>query len=131
MTALLAGLSGGALGADSLPDMLAPVSRASQEFLLELPLESAVWACREAVVDMGWGVESIEPRRLVIRRGWWGFSRDVLQIEILLAEAGPAATRIAFNGSLRWERFGRELVREMNRLRNAMEVAAHRSSDRR
>ena len=106
------------------------MSRDSSEFRLELPVEAAAWACREAMVTMGWGVESIEPHRLVMRRGWWGFSRDPAAIEILLSEAGPQATRIVLNGHLRWERSGRELHREMNRFRNAVEVAARRSSDR-
>jgi hypothetical protein len=82
------------------------------------------------MVSMGWGVDSIEPRRMVMRRGWWGFSRDPATIEVLLSEAGPRATRIELNGRLRWERSGRELNREMNRFRNAVEVAARRSSDR-
>jgi hypothetical protein len=41
------------------------VSTASDEFRLELPLESASWACREVIVSLGWEVESIEPHRLV------------------------------------------------------------------
>jgi hypothetical protein len=79
------------------------------------------------MVSMGWGVESIEPHRLVMRRGWWGFSRDPLTIEILLTQAAPHATTIVLNGHLRWERSGRELNREMNRFRNAVEVAARRA----
>jgi hypothetical protein len=104
------------------------VSTASDELRLDLPVESASWACREAIVGMGWGVESIEPRRIAIRRGWWGFSRDPATIEILLSEEGAEATRIVLNGRLRWERSGRELGREMNRLRNAVEVAARRTN---
>jgi hypothetical protein len=72
----------------------------------------------------GLGVESIEPHRLVMRRGWWGFSRDPATIEVLLSEAGPRATSVVLNGRLKWERSGRELNREMNRFRNALEVAA-------
>jgi hypothetical protein len=79
------------------------------------------------MVSMGWGVESIEPHRLVMRRGWWGFSRDPLTIEVLISEAGPGATGIVLGGHLRWERSGRELNREMNRFRNAVEVAARRA----
>jgi hypothetical protein len=50
----------------------------------------------------------------------------------LLSEAGPEATRILLNGRI-WG-LGRATERnvngEMNRLRNAMEVAARRSPDR-
>lgn len=109
------------------------MSTASGEFRLELPLESAAWACREAIAGMGWEVESIEAHRLVTRRGFWGFSRDSAQIEVLLSEAGPQTTTIVLNGRI----FGlgrgakRHLDGEMNRLRNAAEVAARHSPDRR
>jgi hypothetical protein len=103
-------------------------SRASVEFRLELPLESASWACREAIVRMGWGVESIEPHRLVTRRSWWGFSRDPASIEVLLSEAGADATTVVLNGHILW--WGKhQLTGELNRFRNAVEVAA-RLSDR-
>lgn len=106
------------------------MSKASGEFRLELPLESASWACREAIAGMGWGVESIEPHRLVIRRGLWGFGRDPATIEILLSEAGPEASTVALNGRMvGFGRFdARHLNGEINRLRNAVEVAAHRLS---
>jgi hypothetical protein len=81
---------------------------------------------------MGWEVESIEPHRLVTRRGMWGFSRDQAKIEVLLSEAGPEATTIVLNGRIwglgPWAT--RHLNGEMNRLRNATEVAARRSPDR-
>lgn len=104
------------------------MSTASDEFRLQLPVESASWACREAIVAMGWEVESIEPHRLVLRRSWWGFSRDPSTIEVRLSEAGPGATTIALDGRIRW--WGRrQLEGEMNRFRNAAEVAARRSPD--
>lgn len=106
--------------------MGAIVSKASDEFRVELPAESASWACREAIVSMGWEVESIEPLRLVTRRSWWGFSRDPSRIEVLLSEAGPEATTIVLNGRIML-RGKRQLQGEMNRLRNAVEVAARRS----
>jgi hypothetical protein len=111
---------------------LALVSTASAEFRLELPLEPASWACREAVVSMGWEVEAIEPQRLVTRRGFWGFSRDSAKIEVLPSEAGAEATAIVLNGHI----FGvgrgakRHLDGEMSRLRNAAEVAARRAPGR-
>lgn len=102
----------------------------SDELRLELPTESAAWTCREATVSMGWEVESIEPNRLVMRRSWGGFSnRDPATIEVVLSEIGAAATKIVLSG--RTHRLGsmRNLAGEMNRLRNAIEVAAHRSRD--
>ena len=108
--------------------MGALMSTASDEFGLELPVESACWACREAIVAMGWEVESIEPGHLVMRRSWWGFSRDPSMIEVRLSEAGPGTTTVALAGRIRW--WGkRQLEGEMNRFRNAAEVAAHRSPD--
>ena len=103
------------------------MSTTSTEFRLELPLEPASWACREAVARMGWGVESIEPRRLVTRRGLWGFARDPAKIEVVLSEVGPEATTVTLNGRIWGVGPGskRNLDGEMNRLRNAAEVAAH------
>ena len=102
----------------------------SAEFRLELPVESAFWACREAIVSMGWEVDSIEPRRLVTKRALWGFARDPATIEVLLSEAGPEATTVVLNGRLWWTSSKARLNGEMNRLRNAAEVAARRSSGR-
>jgi hypothetical protein len=103
------------------------VSMASDEFQLELPFESAWWACRQAVVDVGWEVESIVPDRLVTRTSWWGFARDPATIEVRLSDAGSGSTMIVVSGRIRW--WGkRQLEGEMKRLRNAIEVAAHRSS---
>jgi len=57
-----------------------------------------------------------------------GFSRDPAKIEVL-SEAGPGATTIVLNGRIMW--WGkRQLTGEMNRFRNAAEVAARRSPDR-
>lgn len=103
------------------------MSNATDEFQLDLSLEDAHWACREALVEVGWGVESIELDRLVTQRSWWGFARDPARIEVTLSEAGPAATMVSLEAHLRWWPGGqREIDNEMNRLRNAIEVAAHR-----
>ena len=93
-------------------------------------MASAFCACREAILTIGWGVESIEPRRLVIRRGWWAFSRDPARIEVRLSEAGPGATMVALDGHLRWVGGTRDLQGAPRRLGNAMEVVARRSPDR-
>ena len=74
------------------------MSTASDEFRLQLPVESASWACREAIVAMGWEVESIEPHRLMLRRSWWGFSRDPSTIEVRPRQ-GPAPRRSRSTGA--------------------------------
>jgi hypothetical protein len=106
------------------------LSEASDEFRVALPLEPAWWACREAVVRLGWEVESIEPDRLVVRRSWWGFARDPARIEARLSETAADATTIVLDGRIRW--WGkRQLDGEIKRLRNAIEVAAHTHPARR
>ena len=102
----------------------------SDQFRLDVPLEDASWACREAIASMDWALESIEPHRLVLRKDT-GFLRDPLKIEVLLSEADPAATTVRFNGKDPWG-FGpwdkRRLSGQMNSLRNAVAVAARRSA---
>jgi hypothetical protein len=103
----------------------------SDQFRLDIPLEDASWACREAIASMDWDLESIEPHRLVLRKDM-GFLRDTLKIEVLLSEADPDATTVRFNGKDPWG-LGpwdkRHLSGQMNSLRNAVEVAARRSAD--
>ncbi len=102
---------------------------ASDEFRLELPLESASWVCREAVVGLDWLPESIEPNRLVLKKGLRLATGSLSRIEVLLSEAGPDATTVTLNGKLPWgigpwdERTLRGLL---NGVRNAVEVAAER-----
>jgi hypothetical protein len=101
----------------------------SDEFRLDLPLESASWICREAVVGLDWLPESIEPNRLVLKKGLRLASGSLSRIEVLLSAAGPDATTVTLNGKLPWgigpwdERTLRSL---MNGVRNAIEVAAAR-----
>jgi hypothetical protein len=109
------------------------VSTASDEFRLELPLESATWACREAVASMDWHLEYIAPHRLVLKRSFGFLNMSEARIEILLSEAGPDATTVTLNGKLSWG-IGRwdmrTLTSLMNTVRNAVEVAARSSSSR-
>ncbi len=103
----------------------------SDQFQLDVPLEDASWACREAVARMDWHLDSIEPHRLVLKRS---VLLDPVTIEVLLSEAGPDATTVTLNGRLRmgfvpWDK--RTLRGLMNSLRNAVEVAARRSTHQR
>jgi hypothetical protein len=105
------------------------VSTASDEFRLELPLESASWACREAVASMDWHLESIQPDRLVLKRSFGFLNMSEARIGVLLSEAGPDATTVTLDGKLSWG-IGRwdmrTLTSLMNTVRNAVEVAARR-----
>ena len=107
------------------------MTTASDEFRLELPLEFASWACREAVASMDWHLDSIEPHRLVLKKS---VLLDPVTIEVLLSEAGPDATTVTLNGKLAWG-FGpwdkRTLRSLMNSVRNAVEFAARRSTHQR
>ena len=105
------------------------MSTASDEFRLELPLDSASWACREAVASLDWQLESIKPHRLMLKRSLGFLNMSEATIEVLLSEAGPDATTVALNGKLSWG-IGRwdmrTLTSLMNTVRNAAEVAARR-----
>jgi hypothetical protein len=106
------------------------VSTASDEFLLELPLEAAYWVCREAVAGMDWHVDSIEPHRLALKRSFGFLNMSESRIEVLLSEAGPDATTVTLHGKLSWGigRWDMRTLRSlMNALRNAVEVAARRA----
>lgn len=99
----------------------------SDQFRLDVPLEDASWACREAVAGMDWQLEAIDPHRLVLKKG---LRLDLFRIEVLLSEAGRDATTVLFNGKLPlgfgpWDK--RTLRSLMNTLQNAIEVAARRS----
>ena len=105
------------------------MTKLSDQFRLDVPLEDASWACREAIAGMDWDLESIEPQRLVLRRRMT-FARDPSKIEVLVSEAGPDAATISLDGHDPWglgpwDR--RNLQGQMNSLRNAVEVAARRS----
>ena len=105
------------------------MTKLSDQFRLDIPLEDASWACREAIASMDWDLESIEPHRLVLRRRMT-FARDPSKIEVLISEAGPDAATVSLNGHDPWglgpwDR--RNLRGQINSLRNAVEVAARRS----
>ena len=103
----------------------------SDQFRLDVPLEDASWACREAVASMDWQLESIEPHRLVLKKG---LRLDLFRIEVLLSEAGPDVTTVTLNGRLRlgFGRWDKRTLRSLiNTLRNAIEVAARRSPKQR
>jgi hypothetical protein len=110
------------------------MSEVCDEFRLDLPVEDAHWACREAVVHLDWPLlESIEPRRLVIKKGMRFGTGSLARVEVLLAEAGPGGTTVTLNGRYPGG-FGRSDERTlrslMNTVRNAVEVVARRSPKR-
>ena len=102
----------------------------SDQFRLDVPLEDASWACREAVVSLDWPLlESIEPHRLVLKKGVRIATGSLSSIEVLLSEADSDATIITLNGKFPWgigRRDERTLRSLMNSVRNAIEVAARR-----
>ena len=110
------------------------MTQLSDRFRLDIPLEDASWACREAVASMDWNLESIEPHRLVLKKGMRLATESLSRIEVLLSEAGPDATTVTLNRKLpggfgRW--YARTLRSLMNTLQNAVEVAARRSPTQR
>lgn len=111
------------------------MTQLSDQFRLDIPLEEASWACREAVASMDWPlVESIEPRRLVLKKGARIATGSLTRIEVLLSETGPEATTVTLNAKLPWGigRWDRRTLRSlMNTLQNAVEVAARRSQGQR
>ncbi|MGZ6637317.1 MAG: hypothetical protein ACXVII_30975 [Solirubrobacteraceae bacterium] len=108
------------------------MTKLSDAFQLDLASDDASWACREAVAGMDWDLESVEPCRLVLRRRGT-FARDPAKIEVLLSEAGSHATSVRLDAQDPW---GLGAVgqakppRANEQLRNAIEVAARRSTQR-
>lgn len=79
-------------------------------------------------------VESIEPRRLVLKKGLRFGTGSLSRIEVLLSEEDPDATTVTLN----WKypggigRTDERTVRSlMNTVQNAMEVLARRSPKQR
>jgi hypothetical protein len=106
------------------------MTEVSDRFRLDVPLDEAIWACREAAVYLDWPLlESIEPRRLVLKKGLRFGTGSLARMEVLLSEEGPDATIVRLNGKYPGgigrpdERTLRSL---MNTVRNAVEVLARR-----
>lgn len=104
------------------------MSRLSDEFVLKLALEDASFACREAVMSVGWNLDVVELARIVPKIGT-GLTRNPSRIEILLSPADETGTTVRLDGSIRGMGPVQKghLRGEMNRLRNAIEVTAHRA----
>lgn len=107
----------------------------SDEFRLDLPVEDAQWVGREAVMYLDWPLlESIEPRRLVLKKGLRFGTGSLARVEVLLVDEGADGTTVKLNGKYPGgigrtdERTLRSL---MNAVRNAMEVVARRSPTKR
>ncbi len=105
------------------------MSKINDEFSVNLSIEKASWACREAIESVGWNIQTLEQNRIVPKVGV-GFSRNPSKIEVELNDLSAAETLIRLNGKI--VGLGplqkSHLTGEMNRLRNAIEVAARRTA---
>jgi hypothetical protein len=101
------------------------MSKASDRFTLSLANEGAELASKQAISDLGWAIEVAEPARIVPRVGV-GITRTPAKIEVLVDDGDPATIclngRITGIGPLQ----RRHLIAEMNKLKNAIEVAAQK-----
>jgi hypothetical protein len=101
------------------------MSKLTDEFSVELDGERAWSTCKQAVADIGWGIDAFDDTTIVPRIGV-GVTRTPSKIEIRRADSDDSATSIQLRGSIMG--FGpiqkKHLQAEMNRLRNAIEVAA-------
>jgi len=100
----------------------------SDQFRLDVPVDEALWSCREAVVYLDWPLlETIEPRRLVLKKGLRLGTGSLARMEMLLSEDGPDATSITLNAKYPGGigRTDQRTVRSlMNSVQNAVEVLA-------
>lgn len=104
------------------------MTKLTDEFSLDLPEEQASLACRSAIATVGWNIKSVEPHRIVPKVGV-GITRNPSKIEVLLAQVDGSRTTVTLNGSIVGigPLQSGHLKGEMNRLRNAIEVAAAQS----
>jgi hypothetical protein len=104
------------------------MSKLRDEFVLDLSLEDASQRCRSAIARIGWNIKIMEPHRIVpkVEMVGVGLTRWPSKIEVLLNEADAAHTTVTLNGSIGVYGPAQKghLRGQMNRLRNAMEVAA-------
>jgi hypothetical protein len=107
----------------------------SDQFRLDIPLHDASWVCREAVVAVDWPLlETVEPARLVLKKGLRFGTGSLARIEVLLSDGGADATTVTLKGKYPGgfgQRDERTLMSLMNTVRNAIEVVARRSSKQR
>ena len=101
------------------------MSKMSDEFRLEIPQANAQAACVSAIETLGWKQGEIGPDRVVAKTGWGAFNNPG-SVEVLLVDAGGAATAVQMNGSI--AQIGpiakRKLSKNMQELRGAIEAAA-------
>lgn len=105
------------------------MSKLGDDFVLDASSDEASRICRSAVATVGWNIKSIEPRRIVPKVGV-GLTRWPSKIEILLSEAGDSHTTVTLHGSIGGvgPLQKSHLRGQMNRLRNAIEVAAPKNA---
>jgi hypothetical protein len=100
------------------------MTKLDNELILDMSIADASEACRGAIASIGWNIKSMEPHRIVPKVGV-GLTRWPSKIEVLLSEAAATQTTVTLRGSIGG--YGpvqkRHLGGQMNRLRNAIEVA--------
>lgn len=85
--------------------------------------------CRDGITTVGWDIKEAEPRRIVPRIPM-GLARWPAKIEVLVETGDAAETTIRLNGKIGGiGPIQKNYLRgQMNRLRNAIEVAAHKTA---
>jgi hypothetical protein len=98
------------------------------EFHTDLPMPDALAACADAVHDLGWKIESVQPRRIVSYPD--SGAEQSPMIEITLGDSGEE-TDVRIIGSDTEESPLEEdaLVAELDRVRDAIEAAIDEATD--
>lgn len=103
------------------------MSKVSEEFSVDLPLQEAEFAVKEAVAHCGWGVKEQGAGRIVPRIGV-GVTRNPSKIEVLIFEDGAGVVitlKGKINGVGPLQR--RHITAEVGKLRNAIDVAIYQA----
>ena len=75
------------------------MSKKSEEFSLDVPVDKAASACKQAIEDLGWKTGDVESNRIVAKVGF-GAIRNPAQHEILLSEDGKKSTGVQLNSKI-------------------------------
>jgi hypothetical protein len=101
------------------------MSKITDEFQVALAPDAAWLACKQAIANIGWGIASADDSQIVPKMGV-GITRNPSKIAVERGDAPDGSTAIRLRGSI--VGFGpvqkRHLSGDVNRLRNAIEVAA-------
>jgi len=102
------------------------------EARLPLPIERAMWVCRDAADTEGCGIDEMDDRRIVMHTGLWRGpdSHNPIRIEVDLTQEAPSTTLAEIHA--RMFGFGpiakKRLRRCVARVQNAIERAARSST---